>query len=153
VLVCETLQADLPSARRAELHAQVARILERRGLAGLVVRAHHALLGVPALDAAAAIEVARRAASLASSQLDFEGAADLLTRAADLLPPGDAASRCDLGIEMAVSRFRNGEPEAGLEACRQAMALARSLRDPERLARAALALGTEVRAGRVDPEL
>ena len=81
VLVREAVYRDLPPSRRAELHLELASLLEARGGDSLAEVAHHRLAALPAGDAAAAASAAQRAAERAMSMLAFEDAAVLLEQA------------------------------------------------------------------------
>ncbi|HET6146965.1 MAG TPA: AAA family ATPase [Polyangia bacterium] len=148
VLVRETLYRDLPAARRAELHLQVAALLEARGDGeALTEIAHHRLAALPAGDAAAAAAAARRAAERAAAMLAFEDAAALLEQARARLEEAgriDPADACDLRLGAGLAFMRAGQADRGRQLCGAAADEARRLGDGARLARAALGYGAEL---------
>ncbi|HTJ42528.1 MAG TPA: AAA family ATPase [Kofleriaceae bacterium] len=155
-VVAETLAGELDGAKRAELHLEVARVLETRH-AGDAAPPHaaiaHHLLEAGHLAAALAVDAAARAAEAAMHALAFEDAAALIERALAALAlaaPGDAARRASLTCALAEALHRAGSHERGRAAAAQAASLARALSSPPLLARAALANGIEVHLGLVD---
>lgn len=154
ILIREVLYQDLPAARRAELHARVARaLLERYGddaEASLAEAVHHLLFAAPLVAPDEAIMWARRGAERATRRLAFEEAAELLSRATELLPPGRDVERCDLLLELAGARIGAGQATLGRETALEAAKLARGFDDAERLARAALRYGSVFVIAQVD---
>ncbi len=148
-LIAETLHADLPSARRSELHGAVATALERDPSPPLAEIAHH-LLHAGADHAARACHVALQAAERARRQLAFEPAIELVERVFATAPPADDRTRFELLRLLAEVRIVAGDDTRGKEAAREAAELARSLRDPELLARAALTYGLSYSVGTTD---
>ncbi len=145
ILIREVLYQDMPSKKRAELHAGVARVLlDRYGNdpdASLAEAVHHLFAAAPEVPHDEAITWARRGAERAVRRLAFEEAADLLSRATELLPPGRDEEKCDLFLELAAAQGGAGEATRGRETALAAANIARRLGDAERLARAALQYG------------
>lgn len=154
ILIREVLYQDLPAARRAELHAGIARVLiDRHGddpEASLAEAVHHMFAVVPLGGLDDTITWARRGAQRATRRLAFEEAAELLARALDLLPAGRDVERCDLLLELAGARVGAGQATLGRETAVAAANLARALGDGERLARAALRYGSVFVIAQVD---
>ncbi len=138
-------------ADRAAAHRAVAAALERRGGEPGEVARHLLVCGDPrAVDLA--VEGARRA----ERRGDDEEAASLLEGALSRLRRrGEAPDRAE--VELAIARgealLRAGHIERGSAQCLEAAALARRISAPDLSARAALAYGSVVRFGRVDPHL
>lgn len=154
ILIREVLYQDLPAARRAELHAKVGRTLtDRYGAdedASLAEAVHHLFAAAPLVTAAEAIEWARRGAERAVRRFAFDEAADLLSRAAELLPSGHDRERCDLLLELAAAQIGAGRVTRGRENAVAAAAIARRTGDAERLARAALRYGAAFTIAYID---
>jgi hypothetical protein len=146
ILFREVLYQDLPAARRAELHARVARALLDRyagdAEAPLTEAVHHLFAAAPLVPPDEAITWAQRGAERATRRLAFEEAAELLLRATDCLPAGRDAEACDLLLELAGARIGAGHATLGRETALAAANIARRLDDAERLARAALRYGS-----------
>lgn len=147
-LVRDAVYDEIPPTRRPALHARAAEALARRhaGHLGphLAEIAHHHLLSTPAEDPAEAISWARRAGNWALSHLAYEEAVRLFASALRVLGDsggGDSSLHCDLLLELGEARVRAGDDPGAKEAFLVAAELARSLGDPERLARAALGYG------------
>lgn len=129
--------------------------------------AHHALAAVPMVDAAKAVEYARRAGDHALGKLApqealrwYELAIELHERRAGAAgdEPGSGAevreaTRCELLIGRGIAQQQSGDP-AFRETLLRAGALARKLGDTDRLVRAVLAntRGFVSSTGRVDAE-
>jgi hypothetical protein len=145
ILIREVLYQDLPAARRAELHARVARaLLDRHGEdpdGSLAEAVHHLFAAAPLVPPDEAIAWARRGAERAARRLAFEEAAELLARAAACLPAGRDVDRCDLLLELSAARIGAGHVTRGRDSAVAATAIARRLGDADRLARAALRYG------------
>lgn len=145
ILIREVLYQDLPAARRAELHARVARaLLDRSGEdadTSLAEAVHHLFAAVPLVPADEAITWARRGAERAARRLAFEEAAELLSRAISFLPAGRDVEKCDLLLELASAQIGAGHVTRGRESALAAASIARRTGDGERLARAALRYG------------
>ncbi|HMI92106.1 MAG TPA: AAA family ATPase [Polyangiales bacterium] len=143
ILLQQVLYAELEPARRCALHVRVAAELLRDNVDPTgTERAHHLLAAGPevAAEAAAAACAAARAAS---EQHALAEAAALYQRALAALALTQHApvERCDLLLELGRARILAHELEEGRAVCAEAAALARSLGDAERFARAALAQG------------
>jgi hypothetical protein len=147
VLIRDTLYEDIAPARRAELHRAVGERLawlyrDDPGAPLDEIAHHYFEAGPGAIDKA--IEACRRAAERAIRMFAFEEAAAGLERALGALEsaaPSDARRRAELLLELGRARILCGDTEAGIGACRKVAELARSLRSPELLARAALTFG------------
>ncbi len=154
ILFREVLYQDLPAARRAELHAGVARtLLDRHGAdadASLAEAVHHLFAAAPVVSPDEAIGWARTGAERASRRLAFEEAAQLLARATEQLPAGRDHEKCDLLLELAAARINAGQATLGRETALAAANIARRVDDHERLARAALRYGAVFVIAQVD---
>jgi tetratricopeptide (TPR) repeat protein len=154
-LVREVLYRDLdPDVRRAH-HAAVGRALERTptpdGLP-LMELAHHALEGPPE-DLARAVDFSVRAAGRAVELTAPVDAIAVLMRARARVEsagnPAPLLARVLLALgEM---HIRNGDVVTGTSLCCEVATLARTLGDPELLARAALTYGRVFKFAAVDP--
>ncbi|GAA1023468.1 ATPase AAA [Acrocarpospora pleiomorpha] len=142
-IVRDVLRDGLAPLRRRRLHARVAAVLERRGT-HLAELAHHYREGlIIAGMATKAIEYARQAARHATAQFAYEDAAAHLAQAVELtgqLPVTDLALKCDLLIELAEALSVAGLNSRVQPVLDEAVELADTLVDGERLARAALGL-------------
>src|SRR5262249_61273240 len=85
-----------------------------------------------------AFDSALVAAEHAERQLAHEEAARLYEMALEHVAPGDRARRCDLLLALARVWLRARDVERAWRSARRAADLARGLRSPERLARAAI---------------
>jgi hypothetical protein len=154
ILIREVLHRDLSAARRAELHAGVARALLDRHRedadASLAEAAHHLFAAAPLVEPDEAIAWARRGAERATRRLAFEEAAELLSRAMECLPTGRNVEKCDLLLELARARIGAGQATLGRETAVAAANIARREADAERLARAALCYGSVFVIAQVD---
>jgi hypothetical protein len=157
-LVRDAIYASLPPPERRTLHLAASRLYETAdgGVddAGFEA-AHHALLALPDGGAARAVALAGRAAEELARRLAFEAAVEMYERALRALPvvPADPLARCDLLVALARCLISSGAVgQAGARAL-EAAAIARATADGQRLAAAALALGSEIRIGVVDPAL
>ena len=140
-LVREALYDELPSSRRARLHAAAA-----DGLVGVggapAEAAFHAYEAATLEGPRRAVALAREAAAEALAGLDYEAASAHLARALEALEldqGADPLERADLLIERGEALARAAEPDA-LAAFDAARELARATGDGERLGRAALGL-------------
>jgi hypothetical protein len=145
-LVRDALFGELADDARWKLHARAAACLDAIGegdAARAEIFAH--LVNAGAESSADEIATAAmRAARRAMATYAFEDAALLLERAVPALEERNAAPR-DVGEALALlgeARARSHEDAAA--PCRRAAEIARSIDDPELLARAALALGAEI---------
>jgi hypothetical protein len=154
ILIREVLYHELPAARRADLHARVARaLLDRHGAdldASLAEAVHHLFAAAPLVGVEEASLWARRGAERAARRLAFGEAAELLTGASDLLPPGRHVEKCDLLLELGAAQIGAGYATRGRQTAVAAAAIARRLGDAERLAQAALRYGSAYQVAMVD---
>jgi hypothetical protein len=156
VLVRETLYRDLAANRRADMHLQIATLLEARGDEALAEVAHHRLAALPAGDLHSTIRASRQAADRAMAMLAFEDAATLLEQTrAGLEGVGSLAARdaFELRLGAGLAFMRAGQGDRGRGLCAAAAAEARRMGDGERLAQAALGYGAEVMLAQTDPTL
>jgi hypothetical protein len=155
----ETLLAALTPQERALFHERAARTLERMRASGVDVAwgeiAHHHLSAGTPSTASDAVNAALRAARDETKVGAYDHAARLLERARVALDLFDAAAeiRIEVLLALAEACARAGERDRGHGAALAAATLARARNDPERLARAALAYGTELGTGTIDPTL
>jgi hypothetical protein len=162
MLVRDTLYESLPEIARARLHDRARRALE--ALYGaerhpiLTELAHHACRAASLGEEDVAIELALEAARAATARMGHAEAAVLLERALHLIEQrgGSEAWRCDVLIALGGARTRAGRRDAAEATIERATELARTLSDPRRLARAALALESgffAIESGHVDARL
>jgi class 3 adenylate cyclase/tetratricopeptide (TPR) repeat protein len=139
-LTREALHDSLSATRRARFHHRVAgaieelrepRIEEQLG----VLAYHYAASGT---DPEKAVEYARRAGEQSLRRLAHEEAAGYFERGL-ALDAATGATRCDLLFGLAEARRRSGDVTGARDAFIEAGAVARSMGDAERLARAAIA--------------
>ncbi len=104
---------------------------------------------------AASHRCTRSRGGCSDQKLAFEDAASAYRKALDLLDlcDEDARLRAELSIGLCRVLVRAGKRDEGRVGCRTAAELARTLGDPELLARAALELGSILVFANVDPEL
>jgi tetratricopeptide (TPR) repeat protein len=142
-LVRETLYADLPPSRRAELHLAIGRELERRHRADLDPYlseiAHHLARAAPLGEVAAAVDYLLRAGDRARDVLAYEEAIAHYRRALELAagetPP---ERRCELLLRLGDAEWRAGDVTAARASFEAATGLARRVGAATMLARAAL---------------
>ncbi len=157
VLIQEVLYTELAVDARARLHGVIADVLlqpahQHAGLAEVV---HHLFAAIPARGSAAAIETARSAAREAIARLAFDDAIVLLERALREVPATSEhdAIRTDVLLDLAPALFAAARAAPGRERAIEALTLSRRRGDAERLARAALLVGSAPRFATVDPEM
>lgn len=94
-LIQRAIRDRTTRASRRRIHARIAEALEREGREGegLERVAHHLLEAGPAGDPGRAVALADRAAESSIARLAYAEAVDLLSRALELLPPGDPGRR------------------------------------------------------------
>jgi class 3 adenylate cyclase len=157
-LIQHSLYGALISARRRRIHLRVAEALEQLcdddpgPRIGELAR-HWAAATTP-VDAAKAIEYARRAGDRALDALAPDDAVAWFTQALQILDQGSDADprlRCDLLIGVGTAQRQDGDAEHR-ETLLEAAALARQLQDADRLAAAALANARHAVVGGSDPE-
>ena len=158
-LVRETIYDRLSRRRRAELHATVAAVLERRYAAApeahLAEVAHHLFEALPFGDRARAHEFARSAGERALGLAAWEEAVEHLARALALqerldTPPGERAA---LLLSLGRAQTRASDP-AARDTLLAAASASRTAGDAVGLARAAVELGAVgLPPGDVDDEM
>jgi tetratricopeptide (TPR) repeat protein len=143
-LVRETLYGSLDDTERRRMHGAVVRAVERSpDLRKRLVpadRANHARLAVPDVEPAAALVLLLDAAHDASRRLASEEAARHYGHALQLVPPGASRRRAAIALDLGAEQQRAGELTLARQTFHDVVAVARSLNDPELLARAALGL-------------
>ena len=156
-LVRETLQAEVPAARRAAIHRDVAEAIESAHPTELDhylgQLAHHYLEAGQAVNAERAVEYATRAAAVAGERLAHEEAANFYGRALEALELAgspEPEQRLALLLELGTTQTRAGRAREARAALDRAAALARELERPIDLARAAIAVAFLSEAGVVD---
>jgi DNA-binding SARP family transcriptional activator len=157
-LVRKALYDGLLSSRRVRMHLRLAEILEEfvstQGEPHFVELAYHYGQAGAAGDRRKAIMYSTTAGNRAQTQLAFEEACEHYHRALDILSElndGLPEERCDLLLLLGEALSRSGEGLAGSDAYDEAIAIARSLGDAGRLARASLREGPLRYVGRVAP--
>ncbi len=154
-LLRDAIYRELPEARRCELHERAADLLERTGApeAGWGEVANHLLAARARVGTERALRGSLRAAERAVRTYAFEDAIAIVEQALGAVDAHqiDPRLRCELSIMLGDAQIR--AHREGRESCLQAVAIARELGDATLLARAGLALGAEIWAGRVNPTL
>jgi tetratricopeptide (TPR) repeat protein len=147
-LIQEVLYAELPSPRRARLHARIGEALENLHAATLELHldelAHHFVEAAHAGQVEKGIDYAARAGAHAAGRLAYEEAAayyEQALEAMDMLPRPDDEHRCDLVLAAGEAHARAADFAKAMGAFGRGADLACALADPERLARAALGYG------------
>ena len=159
VLVREAFYGGLPPERRAALHADAARALERRVEKGhtgdLSSLAHHAFCALPLGDAAQASRLARRAAESARRQLAYDEAVTTLNRALIVCDRFEIPDQERAEVELALgwTSTESGQIEQGRDFFRRVSQSARKVGDARLLARAALGQGGAYVFGEIRDEL
>ena len=138
-LTREALYDSIGGTRRARLHRRVAEAIESRYADDLedhygALAFHYAAAGT---DLPKAVEYAGLAGEQALGRLAHEDAGKQFERGLELLAAQDPV-RCDLLLGLAEARRRAGDVPGSRAAFEEAGALARSIGDAERLARAAI---------------
>lgn len=155
-LVREVVYGDIEPARRAALHVSAADTLAENPTPPdqLAEIARHLLSG--GQDAAVrGVRTALRAAEVALRRAKLEDAIAVLetaSRAIEVLEV-PAVLRAELSIELGRVLMRVGRIEEGRECCEGARMVAEQLADADLVARAALARGSVLHFGHVDPDL
>jgi class 3 adenylate cyclase/tetratricopeptide (TPR) repeat protein len=156
-LVRETLYAEIPAARRIQLHGDIGTALERRYGddvdSHLSEIAHHLLEAAPGGDVDRALEYAERAASSASRQLAHEEAVKHLERAleaSDSGPGAERGRRLRLLLALGEARTKAGRFAAARDTLDEAADLAGELADDDAFVAATLGMVTVAEAGGVD---
>jgi class 3 adenylate cyclase len=147
-LVRQSLYEGLTTTRRARLHGRVGEALEalfsNAPEPPLAELAYHYCQAAGFGDAAKAIDYAWRAGRQATQLLAYEDASRLYQMALDVLDastPGDDTRRYELLCAVGESAWRTSDVGSARASFLRAADLARQLRDPVRLAAAALGLG------------
>ncbi len=147
-LIREALYDDLGPQRRGILHRAVALALEELYAADpephIAELAHHFFVAATAGELAKAIDYSVRAGRRAMSLVAYEAASDHFERALQaygLQEHGDSGRRCDLLLALATAQSRAGDARQARENFLRAAGLARRIRAPELLARAAIGYG------------
>jgi tetratricopeptide (TPR) repeat protein len=154
-LIRDVLYERLPTARRLELHRRAGEVLEALYAEDiephLAELAYHFVEASPAGDASIAIGYARRAGERAATVLAYEEAARLFGEALQLWDLGgsrDRELRCDLLLGRGGAQMRAGETAEAQRNLLEAATIAKAMRSPDRLARAALGYGGSFAWGR-----
>lgn len=153
-LVRRAVYDRLTGARRALLHLRVGQAQEaspHRSTRALADLAHHFVAAAPLGDAERAVKYSVLAARAAIGALAFEQAAGLLGTALQL-GVKNPAEQTEALLELGTAQHRAGKAHEALEAFRSAAEIARTLHDPNLLARAAIGLEEGGwRPGMLDP--
>ena len=159
-LVRETLQAEVPVARRTVIHRQIGEALETlyagRRDRHLGELAHHFLEAAVMGEVERAVDYGAAAAAQATARLAHEDAAGLYSRsieALELADPVDEPTRLELLLRLGDSQrcaARTWEARATFET---AASLARELERPEEMATAVLGICMLSEAGVIDEHL
>jgi tetratricopeptide (TPR) repeat protein len=161
-LVRSALYEELTTNRRVRMHWRIGEVIEARHSSDLDAHldelAFHFSEGALAGDPMKAVGYASRAGELAVGELAYESAAAHFERALgslELVDHAEPAVRCDLLTALAQAYQASGD-ERRIATVFEAVKVARSNGDVERLARAALVLvvrPASTRGGNVDDEL
>ncbi|MEE8369234.1 MAG: adenylate/guanylate cyclase domain-containing protein, partial [Dehalococcoidia bacterium] len=144
-LIRETLYEELGTTRRVRLHRQIGEALE--AIHGdnlephLAELAHHFSESVQGGDVDKAIEYATRAGERATSLTAYEDAAgnyEMALQAREAKDEPDEAQHFELLLALGEALNSAGDRDKAKETLQQATAIARRLKDSDRLARAAL---------------
>jgi tetratricopeptide (TPR) repeat protein len=158
-LIRETLYDEISTARRVRFHRRIGETLEKvysnNPDSHLTELAYHFFQASPSGNSDKAIDYAIRAAKRAISLLAYEEAAVQYEHALTVLElqeQVDEKQRCEMFLALGDAQKKAGTSAKARESFLQAADLARQLRAPEQLARAALAIGTSLSAaiGKVD---
>ncbi len=147
-LIRQTLYGELSTPRRVVLHRQIGEAMERVYATNLEPHlaelAHHFYQAAPGGDVDKAIDYATRAAERALSLAAYEEAAglyDIALQAVELKGRADEGQRCELFLSLGDALWKAGDTDGAKETFQRAAELARRLKEPQRLARAALGSG------------
>jgi class 3 adenylate cyclase len=148
-MTVEALAAELSTSARARTHARIATTIERiyrdELEPHLAQIAYHYNQALPLGSVEKAVQFARRGASRAREQLAFAEAARLYGMAVRGLlnsPQRDEALRCELLLEMGESQAQSRTLDEARQSFERAAEVARKLRRPDLLCRAALGIST-----------
>ncbi|HUP68444.1 MAG TPA: AAA family ATPase [Acidimicrobiales bacterium] len=144
-LVRDTLYEALPAGRRAALHRDVGEALEELCGGNVDARvpelAHHFFQAAAVGAAGKALEFSARAGDQAAEMLGYEEASGHYGRALQAIAVAGAIDnrrRCELLLCLAESQWRAGDSAAARSGFLEVAGMARVLRTPEMLARAAV---------------
>ncbi|MEE8370359.1 MAG: adenylate/guanylate cyclase domain-containing protein, partial [Dehalococcoidia bacterium] len=144
-LIRETLYEELRTARRLRLHRQIGEVLEELHRDNmephLAELAHHFSESVQGGDVDKAIDYATRAGGRATALTAYEDAAghyQMALQALEARDKPDEAQRCELLLALGDAENSAGDRDGAKETFLQAADIARTLKDSERLSRAAL---------------
>jgi len=155
-LIRETLYEELTTMRRVRLHRQIGEALEELDSEGnLPQLAYHFCQAAPAGDVERAVDYAKRAGDRAMRLFAYEDAAAHYERglqALELKETMDQAARYELLMASGDARMQSGDGEGSQQTYDRAIEIARTLNDPERLARAALGFAELLPIGFVDQQ-
>jgi class 3 adenylate cyclase len=159
-LVRETLYAEIPSARRVQLHGEIGQALEERHERDLDAHvseiAHHFLEAAPGGEVDRAVDYAERAARRAAEQLAHEDATKHLGRALEAVEVAgtpDPARRLALLLALGEAQTRAGRFVAARKTLEEAVELARQRGDDDALVEATLGMVAVTEAGGVDERI
>jgi DNA-binding SARP family transcriptional activator len=162
VLIRDAAYHSLTRSERVDLHRRVAEALEVIYASDLEPHlaelAHHFFEAAAGGSGGKAVEYARRAGARADALLAYEEAVRLYRLALTALESpqeADETTRCELLLALGEALARGGEMGPAKETFRHAAELARSMRDAQLLARAAIGYGGRfvwLRGGK-DPHL
>jgi hypothetical protein len=161
-LIRDAFYEEIAAGRRIELHLRMCEVLEALYAPDLEPHlaelAYHAFEAAPGGKAGMAIDYARRAGDRALRLLAYEEAVRLqrmAIAALALTEPRDETMECELRIALGETQMRAGDAPAAKESFRAAADIARRLKLPGHLARAALGYGGRFAwaAARGDPLL
>lgn len=159
-IVRETLQAEIPSSRRAAIHLEIGEAIEEicagETAAYLGELAHHFLEAGLGGDPERAVEYATKAAEQAGRRLAYEEEASLYAKALDTLELAgstDRERRLELLLRLGNAQTRAARMRDARASFERAAELARELDRPKHLARAALGMCLLSEAGVLDEQL
>jgi len=147
-LIRETLYDEISTARRVRFHRRIGEALEKLYVNSLDSHlpelAYHFFQASPAGNTDKAIDYAIKAAQRAVSLLAYEEAAGHYERACAVIELQDEVGQeqhCELSLALGDAHTKAGNNAKAREAFLQAADIARKIRAPEQLARAALEIG------------
>lgn len=155
ILFREALYQELAASEREAIHRHVATELEKSGAVGDAELVDHLLRGGGPV-AARALEIGMRFVESELGQLAFSEAVDTCERMQTVLDqflPDDDERRFCLLLLLGKARLAAGMVLEGRQACASAARIASRLGDAPRFAEAALAYGSVMVLGEVDPEM
>jgi tetratricopeptide (TPR) repeat protein len=159
VLCCDALLQSMDTRAAERLHQRYAASLQAQIDAGNPDRYPELATQLSRAgndSRPAAVRAWRAAARRARERLAFEEAAHHLDRALAAFGDGPRfppTERCELILELAAANLTKGDIDRGHELCREAYAYARTVRNPQLMAEAALTYGSVIVIAKVDPDL